>query len=69
MTVSVTPINRKRAGDVLYVAGMINKGNVYLYAETDGEARQRAIEYFRPKKDAHRKSIWAHQADQSYQPE
>lgn len=43
-------INRKRAGDVLYLAGGPSPKKVLLYAEHQAEAQQRAVEHFRPKK-------------------
>ena len=50
-------INRKRAGDILYVAGGLKANRVYLYAEHLAEAHQRAIEHFRPNK-RERGLIW-----------
>ena len=44
------PINRKGIGDRLYVAGSGSGNKVYLHAESLAEAKQRAVEHFRPKK-------------------
>ena len=49
MPIINTAINRKRAGDSLYMVGN-GKDQEHLYAEHLAEAKQRAIEHFRPKK-------------------
>lgn len=42
-------INKKRSFDNAYVAGLNGK-KVELYAQSLAEAKQRAIEHFKPKK-------------------
>ncbi len=53
----MSAINRKRVGDSLYVAANQKGEQVYLFAEHLAEARQRAIEHFRPNK-RERGLIW-----------
>lgn len=55
-------INRKRVGDMLYVARGPSQAKVLLYAEHLAEAQQRAIEHFRPKKKE-RGLIWVQLAE------
>lgn len=45
----MVPVNRRRLGDVLYQVALHQQRH-FLYAESPNEARQRAIELFRPKK-------------------
>ena len=58
----MSAINRKRVGDSLYAAGNTKSGKVFLYAEHQAEAYQRAIEHFRPKKKD-RGLIWVQLAE------
>ena len=57
------PINRKGVSDRLYVAGSGSGNKVYLHAESLAEAKQRAVEHFRPKKKD-LGLIWVELADQ-----
>ena len=57
------PINRKGVSDRLYVAGSSKGTKVYLHAESLAEAKQRAVEHFRPKKKD-LGLIWVELADQ-----
>lgn len=43
------PMNKKRQWDRVYIAGL-NDEKIALYAISLAEAKQRAIEYFKPKK-------------------
>ncbi len=49
-------INKKGIGDVAYIAGLNGK-KVGIYAESLFQAKQRAIEHFRPKKKE-RTLVW-----------
>lgn len=59
------PINRKGIGDRLYVSGSSKGSKVYLHAESLAEAKQRAVEHFRPKKKE-LGLIWVELADKPF---
>lgn len=59
------PINRKGIGDRLYVASSSKGYKVYLHAESLAEAKQRAVEHFRPKKKE-LGLIWVELADKPF---
>ena len=44
------PINKKTCVDALYELKFLGQHHVMLYARSDKEAIQRAVEYFRPSK-------------------
>ena len=55
-------INKKGIGDRAYIAGLNGK-KVGLYAETLLQAKQRAVEHFRPKKKE-RDLVWVELAEE-----
>lgn len=55
-------INKKGIGDHPYIAGLHGR-KVELYAETLLQAKQRAIEHFRPKKKE-RHLVWVELAEE-----
>ncbi|QPN96291.1 hypothetical protein vec25_25 [Escherichia phage VEc25] len=59
----MVPINKKGVTDLLYVAGF-NGEEITVYASSLAAAKQKAVEYFRPKKRvAH--TIWVHLAEEN----
>lgn len=55
------PINRKGLKDVAYVAGFGDK-KIGLWAQSALEAKQRAVEHFKPKKGV-RHLVWVERAE------
>lgn len=58
---SATPINKKGFNDKGYIAGL-NGQKIELYACSLAEAKQRAVEYFKPKKSI-KHMVWVELAE------